>query len=171
MVRPRCPTHLIVVAVPDEQVGAGVDQVEEEGEDEAAPEELAPHLAPLRFELLFRLRDALQVAGLLQDERRLGRRLELALQAPLHLDVVRHVGELSADHVDLEGGHSIALKKALPAQEFSVEATILFTNIHAVCFSRTNFSQLVKLTSFAEPVAFCTSGLRYPNFVHLQDLW
>ena len=34
----------ISAALPDEEVWAGVDEVEEEGEDEAAPEELAPYL-------------------------------------------------------------------------------------------------------------------------------
>ena len=59
------------------------------------------YLAPLRLELLLGLGDALEVPRLLQDDGRLGARLELALQAALHLDVVGHVGEGAAVHVDL----------------------------------------------------------------------
>ena len=36
--------HLVVVPIPDEEVRAGVDEVEEEREYEAAPEQLAPNL-------------------------------------------------------------------------------------------------------------------------------
>ena len=60
------------------------------------------YLAPLRLELLLGLGDALQVPRLLQDDGRLGAGLELALEAALHLNVVGHVGQGAAVHVDLE---------------------------------------------------------------------